>query len=110
VHPEVWEVLHELATPHDGLNWCGDLRQHVRPKGWEYKVNNLREARPDEDEAHEKAGEGNAPEEPKRRQGVEHGPDEGEDHEERVLDPADVEEAAHGWLEAGATSQRNAPT
>lgn len=43
------------------------------------KVSKLRHAWTDEDEAHEKAGQRNAPEQAERGQGVQHGPDEDED-------------------------------
>jgi len=62
VHPEVREVLHELPTPDDGVNGRGH-HGHIWLKDRENKVCKLRYARTDEDEAHEKPGERNAPEE-----------------------------------------------
>jgi hypothetical protein len=77
VHPEIWEVLHQLTT-YGGLHCRGDCGLHGWPKGREYEVNKLSDTGADEDEAHEKASERNAPEEPQRREGIEHWSEEGE--------------------------------
>ena len=97
MHPEVWQIPHELAMPNDGVNRRGDHRLHIRAQGWKDEVSELRNSGADEDETHEEAGERNPTEEPQCSQGVEYGPDEGEYHEERMLAPTDVEEAAHSW-------------
>src|ERR1700738_1513441 len=100
MHPEIWKVQHELATPDDSVNQSGDCGLHVRLKRWKNEVRKLCDARSDEDEAHEKTSQRNAPEEPQGRERVEHGPDEDEDHQEGVLAPTDVEKTAHGWPKA----------
>jgi len=84
----------------ESLDRCGHGGKHVWLKDWENEVSKLRHAWTDEDEAHEKAGQRDPPEQAERRQRVQHGSDEDEDHEVGVHAPANVEETAHGRRKA----------
>src|SRR5207244_7506346 len=103
VHPEVRKVLHQQTPPNDGLNRSGDCGLHCWLKGRQYEMHKLRHARTDQDEAHEKAGERDAPEKSERRQSIEDRADEGKNREERALAPTDVEQSHRGWTEPGET-------